>query len=345
MVCDTMSDMTDNPGIDMFSNNNYLPDIGQFSNQGNNGYLQRCRLPSTNQGAQFTFAVPTRASSYTLGQMGHTHQPRGLYSIPISQQGMVPGFGASWQHSVPSRMPWTENWTAPTTSFGITTFTAIPTMSVPSFSIYSSIPSCSTTPNRPKRRHSVDIEKEAPNSKCRVTAEKMVARMEGLSLMNTGSPSGSERTEYQFQPALDYDLTDMATSSTTCSTMSGGWERFREIENRLNSESEDDELPDEDGVKVHITESIAKNILESQPLIPQKILDNFQKPCMEVVLWKSPGGFTTESVIKDSSNTPVTTSSHQPALSPPLQISVDSNSSKDMEAESCMETYDDDMDL
>lgn len=55
--------------------------------------------------------------------------------------------------------------------------------------------------------------------------------------MNTGSPSGSERTEYQFQPALDYDLTDMATSSTTCSTMSGGWERFREIENRSRKEA------------------------------------------------------------------------------------------------------------
>ncbi|CAC5416885.1 unnamed protein product [Mytilus coruscus] len=308
MVCNTMSDMTDNPGIDMFSNNNYLPDIGQFSNQGNNGYVQRCRLPSTNQGAQFTFAVPTRASSYTLGHVGHTHQPRGLYSIPISQQGMVPGFGASWQHSVPNQMPWTENWTAPTTNFGITTFTAIPTMSVPSFSIY---------------------RKDAPISKCRVTAEKMVARMEGLSLINNGSPSGCEKTEYQFQPALDYDLNDMATSSTTCSTMSGGWERFREIENRLNSESDDEDLPDEDGVKVHITESIAKNILESQPLIPQKILDNFHKPCMEVVLWKSP----------------VTTSSHQPLLSPPRQISVDSNSSKDMEAESCLETYDDEMDL
>lgn len=286
-----------NPGFGMYSNNNYLPDIGQFSN---NSIISqpRCRSQnlafpgSTGQGGQFTFAVPTQASSciFTPAQ---SHQPRGIYSNPLSYPGIAPGIGTSWQHSVPNQMPWGDDGIISQMNMsGISTFSATPTTS-----IYSSIPSCSITPMRPKRHSSTDIESEAPKSKCLVTEEKMAAKMEGLSLDGIGictpSPSMCDNQGYQLEPdILDFEFSEMVSSSNTCTTMSDDWKRFRDIEDRLKAESDEEDLSSEDGgVKVHISQSLAKSLLESSPLLPQRILNDLNKPCMEIVLWKSPGGF------------------------------------------------------
>lgn len=123
--------MSCNLGLGMFSNNNYLPDVGQFSN--NNTYAARCQQPTGNQGVQFTFAVPTQASSYSFS-LGSTHQPRGIYSNPINTQNIVPGVGTPWQHSIPNPMPWSED-SIPQGNSGVSAFSAYPPVSS-TFSIY-----------------------------------------------------------------------------------------------------------------------------------------------------------------------------------------------------------------
>ena len=68
----------------------------------------------------------------------------------------------------------------------------------------------------------------------------MAAKMEGLSLdgmaVGTSPINFCERTGYQLQPdILHFDFNDMVSSNTTCSTISDGWKRFNDIENRSNN--------------------------------------------------------------------------------------------------------------
>lgn len=361
-----------NPGFGMYSNNNYLPDIGQFNSSSLLSQQSRCRqqniTPFSASAGQipvvpFSFAVPTQANSYTFS-LSQTHQPRGIYSNPVNHQGIAPGIGTSWQHSVPNQMPWGDDGMATQINTpGISTFCATSTITQPSLSIYSSIPSCSTTPRRPKRHSSTDIEKDAPNSKCLVTEEKMAAKMEGLSLdgmaVGTSPINFCEQAGYQLQQPdiLHFDFNDMVSSSTTCSTISDGWKRFNDIENRLNADSdEEDILVEENGVKVHISQSIAKTILESPPLLPQKILNDINKPCMEIVLWKSPGGFEREVVRKTESRTCISTPSlastsltssqqTQSVNSVMSTFCLSSTTSKDNMDTEYMDSFEDDMDL
>ena len=87
---------------------------------------------------------------------------------------------------------------------------------------------------------SIICRKEAPNSKCLVTEERMAAKMEGLSLdgmaVGTSPINLYEQAGYQLPPnILHFDFNDMVSSSTTCSTISDGWKRFNDIENRSNN--------------------------------------------------------------------------------------------------------------
>lgn len=338
--------MSCDQGPGMFSNNNYLPDVGQFSN--NNAYVNRCQPPAGmtgNQGVQFTFAVPTQANTYSF-TLGSTHQPRGIYSNPIYSQSTVPGMGTPWQHSIPNPMPWSED-LAQRGNSGVSSFSAYPPVSS-SFSIYSNIPSCSKTPRRPKRHSTTEIEKEAPGSKCRLTEEKMAARMEGLSLICTGISLANQSTGYQFQSSADLDLDldqDSTQTDDSCAFMSEDWKKFRELENRLNSESEEDEIQEGDkGVKVHISKDIAKNIMETPTLIPQEILSSLQKPCMELVLWKSPGGFDKENIKTTSESTNTSENQAIPSSVQLPSATSDALSLNDMEPEG-MECIDEEMDL
>lgn len=67
----------------------------------------------------FTFNVPTQASPIS-GSPTQTYQSHGIYTNNRLPQCHAPGLGASWQHAVPTQMPWGDGMRHP---YGVTTFT------------------------------------------------------------------------------------------------------------------------------------------------------------------------------------------------------------------------------
>ncbi|XP_064613178.1 uncharacterized protein LOC135476962 [Liolophura sinensis] len=142
------------------------------------------------------------------------------------------------------------------------------------------VASCSAPIRRPKRT-ALDAGCETP-SKVYITEEKMMASMQELSLNHSESSD----------KALVHNSNNTTTSTTALTPMQSSversWQKFRELEDMLADEQIDTELTEvkNTGFKVHINTSVANSIICSS--IPKAVLENINKPCLQVVLWKPP---------------------------------------------------------
>ncbi|XP_046336063.1 uncharacterized protein LOC124118057 [Haliotis rufescens] len=276
-----------NPDYGFYLNNN--------NNNNNNSYLPSLRHPSPffpltatshmpssiyqnsqigqNVTSNFTFTSPTQtnvvsyASPMYTASVSTTHSP---YHGPRT----APGTGARWQHTVPQQMPWMS--TVPQSSSPVIVFTAQSSQST-AFqqssltSKFEPKASCSFTQRRPKRHSELHYNTSmCPSSKVRITDEKMAARMEGLNL--TGTSEATDRRQYS------------------------SWEKLREIEDRLEDEDMGIDAPstinqntNSSLPRLRIKAGINPQDLLKSTILPQTILEDLNKPCMQVVLWKPPG--------------------------------------------------------
>ncbi|XP_067686602.1 uncharacterized protein [Haliotis asinina] len=274
------------------------PDYGFYlnsNNNNNNSYLPSLRHPSPffpltqtthmpssiyqnsqigqNVTSNFTFTSPTQtnvvsyASPMYTASVSTTHSP---YHGPRT----APGTGARWQHTVPQQMPWMT--TVPQGNSPVIVFTAQSSQSTalnhsPLTSHFEPKASCSFTQRRPKRHCELHYDSSVcPSTKIRITDEKMAARMQGLNL--TGTSESTDNKHYS------------------------NWEKLKEIEDRLEDEdmgidatsttnkNTEDNLP-----RLRIKAGINPQDLLKSTILPKTILENLNKPCMQVVLWKPPG--------------------------------------------------------
>lgn len=295
-----------NPDIGAYANNNYVPDIGQFGQRPDiiNYTSMQNNVGPCNYPGNFTFAVPTSASQLNAGLQSNQHI--GLYSSTyMNPQQVVPGMGVSWQHSVPNNMPWTDQ-VYGTVNSGVTTFSGKPTVSQSYSTVTSPRASCSVSPRRNKRHAVEDIEPIAPENKIFLTEEKMAARMQNLNI----SPMNSSA-------ALGQPLPDVVLSSNMepqyCQE-AGDLQRLKELEKRLEedvSESMDREKSGKEKgkprlrIKLNLPDQVTAGLFDPQPILPQKILEDINKPNLQVVVWKPPLGRPADSEseeLKDQEN-------------------------------------------
>ncbi|XP_062584823.1 uncharacterized protein LOC134246477 [Saccostrea cucullata] len=283
-----------NPDIGIYSNNNYVPDIGQFGHKPDiiNSTPMQNNQGGCNYPGNFTFAVPTSANQLTAG-FTQTSQPGGLYSNTyMNPQRVVPGMGASWQHTVPNYMPWTDQVYGMVNSgmSRVPTFTGNSTVSQ-SYNIVPS-PSCSGPTRRNKRHATEDIEAGSPENKIFLTEEKMADRMQSLNIQCTGTRNLSPPP---VQPLPDVVLSsDM--DAQYC-TEAEGLQRLKELEKRLEddvSESRDREKTRKDKpkfkLKLNLPEKVTAGIFNPSPILPKRILEDINNSNLQVVLWKPPLG-------------------------------------------------------
>lgn len=286
-----------NPDVGVYANNNYVPDIGQFGHRPdiiNNASMQN-NIGPCNYPGNFTFAVPTSASQLTAG-LTQSNQPVGLYSNTyMNPRRVVPGMGVSWQHSVPNNMPWTDQ-VYGTVNSGVTTFSGKPTVSQSYNTVTSPRASCSVSPRRNKRHAVEDIEPISPENKIFLTEEKMAARMQNLNI----SPMNSSA-------AIVQPLPDVVLSSNMepqyCQE-AGDLQRLKELEKRLEedvSESMDREKSGKEKgkprlrIKLNLPDQVTAGLFDTQSILPKRILEDMNKPNLQVVVWKPPLGRPSDS--------------------------------------------------
>ncbi|XP_061188532.1 uncharacterized protein LOC133196691 [Saccostrea echinata] len=283
-----------NPDIGIYSNNNYVPDIGQFGHQPdiiNNYTPMQNNQGGCNYPGNFTFAVPTSANQLTAG-FTQTSQPAGLYSNTyMNPQQVVPGMGATWQHTVPNYMPWTDQVYGMVNSgmSRVSTFTGNSTVSQSYNTVPSPRPSCSGPARRNKRHATEDIEAGSPENKIFLTEEKMADRMQSL---NIGTRNLS--------PPPIQPLPDVVLSSNMDAQYckeAEGLQRLKELEKRLEddvSESRDRENKRKEKpklrLKLNLPEKVTASIFNPSPILPKKILEDINNSNLQVVLWKPPLG-------------------------------------------------------
>ncbi|XP_048742691.1 uncharacterized protein LOC125656140 [Ostrea edulis] len=279
-----------NPDIGIYANNNYIPDIGQFGHQPDiiNYPPMQTNAGACNYPGNFTFAVPTSANQLTAG-----FTQTNLYTNTMTYMNprqVVPGMGVSWQHTVPNYMPWTDQEYGKVSSS--VSFTGKSMVSQSYHMVTSSRPSCSGSLRRNKRHASEDIEECSPENKIFLTEEKMAAKMKNLNISSTNSSSVSP---FQLLP----DIVLSSNMDTPYCKEAGDLQRLRELEKRLEedvSESIDREKGGKDKgkpklrLKINLPDQVAASIFDPEPLLPKRILQDLNKPCMEVVLWKPPLG-------------------------------------------------------
>ncbi|KAK3804039.1 hypothetical protein RRG08_062409 [Elysia crispata] len=237
--------------------------------------------------SNFTFTAPTQCT--TLG----TPRPCIETISPINLS--APGVGASWQHSIPTTMPWVDMNSAPqNVPLGsATVFTGVP------FNIYSGQVSSNNSAPRRSKRKAHDVPAEAPISKVHLCADQL-ANMRITPNHHT-SPDTTSQFDLQTENiCVDYD-TRLDIKKPT--NKAEDWERFRELESRLTADS--DEEVDQShsgvlrkkGVQLHVNDCVINVAQNSSPILPRKVMEDINKPCMQIVLWQSP-----EKLIRDITN-------------------------------------------
>ncbi|BFZ04747.1 hypothetical protein BsWGS_07786 [Bradybaena similaris] len=264
-----------------FNNNNYLPgvynDMEAAAAFNYHSAMTHTRSPSAVQNS-FTFTTPTQCSTLA------TYRPSIQTTSPIGSLS-APGVGASWQHSIPVTMPWADI-KSPISHLGIgatTIFTGTPA------SPYHDGQLSYSTPLRRPKRKALDLPDEAPTSKVYLCADQFA----NLKI------SPSEKENYGL-PADDGGHTSVQFYSGANTSKSKGdiegWQRFRDVENRLDVELDEDvqlnmasTSSSTDGPCLKVAEGILKNSVTGSPILPLKVMEDINKPCMQIVLWKSPG--------------------------------------------------------
>ncbi|KAH9515133.1 hypothetical protein Btru_019285 [Bulinus truncatus] len=278
-----------------FNNNNYLP--GLYNNNemaatvfNNFPSAQHYRNPVLSQNS-FTFTSPTQ------GITPATHRPCIQTTSSINNMS-APGVGTSWQHSIPVTMPWVD--TVNFRGAGTTTvFTGTPLPTCPEI-LTSDVPL-----KRPKRK-ALDLPDEAPLSKVYLCADQF-AHMTITPQEQSGKvpvTDDSKAVQVYFE-----------SRETQCQSDTQAWQRFRDIENSLDIELDEDiggnighvKNVEADGPRLRIVEGILDSARQS-PILPRKVMAELTKPCMQIVLWKSPGELIRD-VSKDENQTKTSSAS------------------------------------
>ncbi|XP_005102676.1 probable serine/threonine-protein kinase ndrD [Aplysia californica] len=279
-----------------FNNNNYLPGFPSDISAATFAHVLptalHFRSGSVPQNS-FTFTTPTQCNTSA------TPRPCIQTTSRISNLS-APGVGASWQHSIPTTMPWVATQAVPMRQVGLgnaSLFTGIPS--------HINVPSCSSPIKRPKRR-ALDEPNEAPSSKVYLCLDKFA----NLHI----SPSEHSR-----------DVGTAASYADQTENINSIWQHFQEIENRLDEELEEDVNTcvdpgntQEDGPVLKVADGILdvdkhKKLVSAEPILPREVIAEVQKPCMQLVLWQSPAAAIREFLKCDdpqsNSSVVVTTSS------------------------------------
>ncbi|GFO34084.1 hypothetical protein PoB_006058900 [Plakobranchus ocellatus] len=227
----------------------------------------------------FTFTAPTQCS--TLG----TPRPSIETMSPINLS--APGVGASWQHSIPTTMPWVDMSSPPqnNTQGNATVFTGMP------FNVFPSLQPPSSNIARRTKRKATDVPPEAPMSKVHLCADQ-------LANMRI-TPHHTLNCETSRQSRRENDMSYLANSSEQ-------WERFRELEERLAVDSDEqfqssdkEEAEAQNGLVVRVAEGVFDLAKANSPILPRKVMEDINKPCMQIVLWQSPEHLIQQDIKKD----------------------------------------------
>ncbi|RUS78698.1 hypothetical protein EGW08_013553 [Elysia chlorotica] len=248
--------------------------------------------------SNFTFTAPTQCT--TLG----TPRPCIETISPINLS--APGVGASWQHSIPTTMPWVDMNSVPHNVHlgSATVFTGVP------FNFFSGqVPPGSNILRRSKRK-AEDVLPEVPVSKVHLCTDQLA----NMRITPSHHMTTEKTSQFDLQAesnSVDYDAMLDVRKPTT---KSEDWERFRELESRLSTESDDelDQSPKrKEGIQFKVSDGILNIAQTSSPILPRKIMEDLNKPCMQIVLWQSPekliGDLTNDDSSADSQSSTATT--------------------------------------
>ncbi|KAK7087755.1 hypothetical protein V1264_021764 [Littorina saxatilis] len=318
----------------MFNNNNYLPDLnhypptGQLSPPAPNFPPQE-PVPPVQTGfgvvrtsGNFRFLSPTQV---TCGPQ---------WAPPTCNMGLVsaPGMGASWQHSVPSTMPW-ANPTAPhfnaqstpSHSQTLPVYSMQMTVTRPQTTMIQTSPKPSLLP-RPMKRHLQPTPAEltdGPSSK-RYLSEKMAACFKQLQISPLEEQNGSN----------SFNVSDSGDPGFTW-TADKGWQRFREVEKRLEVDLqlvEDASMAVEDKLGcvelpqqqeecvLTIPLELKKEANKCHTVLPEAIVKSITNPCTDLVLYTPPEEVIASSLTELSTSS----SSHVTSASSSNASAVDS---------------------
>ncbi|KAI8782861.1 uncharacterized protein LOC106071345 isoform X1 [Biomphalaria glabrata] len=280
-----------------FNNNNYLPGLyNEMAATVFNNFSSVHRSPVLSQNS-FTFTSPTQG--ITLA----THRPSIQTTSPISNMS-APGVGTSWQHSIPVTMPWAD--VVNLRGAGTTTvFTGVPVPAFPELPQSVNV----LAPVKCPKRKALDLPDEAPLSKVYLCADQfahMTITSQDQSVLTTPSVAGDNTNVQVF----------FGSRESQCQSDASAWQRFREIENRLEVELDEDfdgnlgqtNNMEQDGPRLTIVDGILESTKRQSPILPRKVMEDITKPCMQIVLWKSPGELVRE-VAKEESQTKTSSSS------------------------------------
>ncbi|CAG5124693.1 unnamed protein product [Candidula unifasciata] len=282
-----------------FNNNNYLPgvynDMEAAAAFNYHSALAHTRSPGVVQNG-FTFTSPTQCSTMA------TYRPGIQTTSPIRSLS-APGVGAAWQHSIPVTMPWADI-KSPISHLGVGS-TAVFT-GTPASPYFDGQLSCSSPLRRPKRK-ALDMPDEAPTSKIYLCADQFAnLKISPSEKENYGLPADDGgHTSVQF-----YSGANILKSKGDIE----GWQRFRDVENRLDVEVDEDiqlhtaNTSSKDGPCLKVAEGIL-NSVTSSPILPHKIVEDMTKPCMQIILWKSPSEIMRDVAKEDLETTQPSSSS------------------------------------
>lgn len=242
----------------------------------------------------------------------------------------APGVGVTWQHTVPSSMPWVQTNSItpnPVCFSDVMSSSSIITGTDPK-------PSCSCSPRRPKRR-GTDMYEEAdmfqmPPSKVCLSEEKFAQQMQELSIdpnsclsrnkscgiSNVGENKNLSYTRPGNWRGIHSESNIMISNDNTSklSNIRTDSQPFKNVIPRklLQEIIDDDENQTSKKTQrsLHIVEDLSNDILAPKTVLPRKILQEIislpnPKPCLDVVLWRPPDVLA--NVVKSSSEGSVRT--------------------------------------
>ncbi|GAB1610041.1 uncharacterized protein LOC106872838 isoform X2 [Argonauta hians] len=266
----------------------------------------------------FTFTSPTQ--SYSLmgspsgsvlpgGVATHLHHYNShigggnsyLHTSTATTPSTAPGVGVTWQHTVPSSMPWVQANSItpnPVCFSDVLSSSSILTGNDPK-------PSCSCSPRRPKRR-GTDMYEETemfqipPNKVC-VSEEKVARQLQELSISPVPHSCFSRSCNISHDKKRAESISHWQSMTRTKVHSEATSTKFDEKCKILKSKTrnvvqdivDEDEKGSDNKAKrsLHIWEDLSKDMLAPKNVLPRKIIEEIistPKPCLDVVLWRPP---------------------------------------------------------
>uniref|UniRef100_V9KT15 Coiled-coil domain-containing protein 117-like protein n=1 Tax=Callorhinchus milii TaxID=7868 RepID=V9KT15_CALMI len=156
---------------------------------------------------------------------------------------------------------------------------------------------------RSRRKHKREKEDEgAPARKKRLTEKMLNCRVEPVNVLRNSWPhppccqeSGLNANSWQVRPTpqeprvIEKESVSMEVKIDTKQEELDGLQKLREIEDRLTGEDD----PDVDGNEISetpilvLSDSLREELNRGlEEVLPRKIIESLNRPCMELVLWK-----------------------------------------------------------